>query len=254
MRNITNKGVIYLLLTFLLINNIACKKKTTTKTSALPSKMLNNDFTFNYLTTKAHIDFLSPDQNLSTPAQVKIKQDSAIWISVTPALGIEMMKIVIRKDSVFMLNRIKKEYYAGSFDLIREQLGLNVNYALIEKLLLGNIPLKSSSNEKLTKTETHYILEQMLKEFTLTNEISKQNARMDKLVIDAGEETGKTTILYANFEPVNNVDFANHITLLQGLATKRTQIDIKYNKVKISDEPISMPFTIPNNYEKLKME
>lgn len=245
--------IIWILTLATLFAAISCKKRTTTS-SALSSKVLDNDFKFNYFSSKAKVDFLDSEQNISTAVQVRIKQDSAIWMSVTPALGIEMVRILIRKDSVFMLNRLKKEYYAGSFDLIKQQLGLNVNYKLVEKLMIGDIPLKNTSSEKLIKTSDYYILEQMLKEFTITNNIKKSNARLDKLSLKDNADDSETVITYTDFENINNVDFAKNIVLSQNKNGKKTKIDVTYSKPKTSNEPLNISFSIPENYNEIKLK
>ena len=242
--------LVYFLLIGLVMFSTSCEKRSTS--SALSDKVLKNDFKFNYFSTKAKVDYMDDEQNISTPIQIRIKQDSAIWMSVTPALGIEMMRILIRRDSVFMMNRLKKEYYAGSFDLIKQQLGLSVNYKLVEKLLIGDIPLKKVSSEKLTKTDSHYILEQLLKDFTITNSIQKANSRLDKLQIKGNQDDSDAKIFYSNFTPINEVDFAQNVNLVQLYKGKKTTVDVKYTKVKVSDEHLKMNFSIPSNYNEVK--
>ena len=244
-----------ILLGFIMLSFIAfsCKKKGS-KSATLSDKVMNNDFTFDYLSTKAKVNYLDSEQNLSTGMNIKMKQDSAIWLSITPALGIEMMRILIRKDSVFMLNRLKKEYYAGSFELIQKQLGLNVNYRLVEKMMLGNIPIKNTSSQKVTKTDTHYLLEQMLKDFTVTNSVKKDNSRLERLTIKGNEQNVETNILYSEFEPLGDIEFARKIELDQQIDGKKTNVDIKYSKTKVGSEPINLPFSIPDNYEEIKLK
>lgn len=251
MASFMNKTIWLLIVALLVL--ASCKNKGGSKGSSLPEKVLNNDFTFSYFSTKAKVDYLDTEQNLSTPVQIRICQDSAIWMSITPALGIEMVRILIRKDSVFMINRLKKEYYAGSFELIQQQLGLKVNYVLVEKLILGNIPLKSTSSQKLTKTETHLILEQMLKDFMITNKVSKTNARLDEIDISGKDEDITTIILYGDFQAINDVDFAHHIKMSQHNSGRKTTIDVQYGKVKTSDEPLNMHFSIPDTYERITL-
>lgn len=251
MKNYTSKLILLFAIAAPILFFSSCKKGASK--SALSNKVLNNNFTFNYFSTKAKVDYIDSEQNLSTPVQIRIKQDSAIWMSITPVLGIEMVRILIRKDSVFMINRLKKEYYAGSFDLIKKQLGLSVNYKLVEKLLIGDIPLKSTSSQKLTKTSTHYVLEQLLKDFTIVNNIQKANSRLDKIEINGKEEDIETQILYSSFTPINEVDFAQNIKLNQVREGKKTNIDVKYSKTKTSDQPINMTFSIPSNYNEIKL-
>lgn len=244
--------ILFLTLSCLVLFVTSCKKGPSK--SVMSDKVLNNDFKFNYFSTKARVDYIDSEQNISTPIQIRIKQDSAIWMSVTPALGIEMVRILIRKDSVFMINRLKKEYYAGSFDLIKQQLGLSVNYKLVEKLLIGDIPLKSTSSQKLTKTDSHYILEQLLKDFTITNNVQKGNSRLDKLEFKGNSEDIDTKIYYSEFSPINDVDFAHKIKLDQIRNGQKTKIDVDYSKTKVSDEVMNMSFSIPSNYNEIKLK
>lgn len=253
MENFMNKNRLILLLILISSISFSCKKSGS-KSATLADKVLNNDLNFNYLSTKAKVDYLDSEQNLSTPMHIKIKQDSAIWMSITPALGIEMMRILIRKDSVFMMNRLKKEYYAGSFDFIRQELGFNVNYKLVEKLLIGDIPLKKVSTQKVTKTDSHYLLEQMLKEFVITNSVRKDNARLDKISIVSNITDMKTNILYSEFENIGEIPFAKKINLHQSEAGKTKKIDVKFSKTKLSEEAMKLPFSIPKNYEEIKVK
>lgn len=240
--------------TFLIVLSLfSCNKKNSSK-SSLPDNVLENDFKFKSLTVRAKIDYLDENQNLSTPVQIRIRQDSAIWMSITPALGIEMMRVLIRKDSVFMMNRLKKEYFAGSFDYLKNYLGIDVNYKLVEKIMMGNIPLKNTNNQKSTKTDSHYILEQMFSQFVITNMINRENKRMSNLSIKGESEDFNTVLNYSDFELIGNVDFAKNINLIKTQGTSKTMVDVKYNKPKIDDNPISLPFSIPKSYDPIKMQ
>lgn len=73
-----------------------------------------------------HSDSL--DQSFS--ATVRMVPDSAVWMSLSPALGVEVARMLLTRDSLFVLSKIpgNRWYYAGPADLrqfIDAELGLN---------------------------------------------------------------------------------------------------------------------------------
>ena len=77
------------------------------------SEMEKNKFHFNTLVCKASVDAKTPKLSTGFSANIRIKKDSAIWVSISPALGIEVMRAVLTKDSVKFVDRINKRYYIG---------------------------------------------------------------------------------------------------------------------------------------------
>ena len=60
-----------------------------------------NTFKFDYFTAKAKLNYTNGDQKLSAVANLRIKYDSLIWISISPGLGIEVLRLKLTTDSVF---------------------------------------------------------------------------------------------------------------------------------------------------------
>ena len=63
-----------------------------------------------------------------------------------------------------------------------------------------------------------------------------------------------TELNYTDFELIDNVDFAKNINLVKTQGNKKTTVDVKYNKPKIEDKPINLPFSIPKSYDPIKMQ
>ncbi|HNB34099.1 MAG TPA: DUF4292 domain-containing protein, partial [Bacteroidia bacterium] len=53
---------------------------------------------------------------------LRICRDSAIWISVSPLLGIEAVRILLTPDTVRFLDRINKEYKVSGYKEINDLL------------------------------------------------------------------------------------------------------------------------------------
>lgn len=76
----------------------------------------------------------------SFKANIKMRKDSVIWISISPALGIEMIRMMITPDSLMLMSKIpdNKYYYKGNFGVINELVGVELDFEMLQDLLVGN--------------------------------------------------------------------------------------------------------------------
>lgn len=56
--------------------------------------------------------FTSPDEEIDFKANVRMSKDSAVWMSLSPALGIEIARTLILKDSIKVLSKIPDNKFA----------------------------------------------------------------------------------------------------------------------------------------------
>lgn len=56
--------------------------------------------------------FVSPEEEIDFKANVRMSKDSAVWMSLSPALGIEIARTLILKDSIKVLSKIPDNKFA----------------------------------------------------------------------------------------------------------------------------------------------
>ncbi|HQV52215.1 MAG: DUF4292 domain-containing protein [Flavobacteriales bacterium] len=100
-----------------------------------------------YYSAKATIDLRLPTGNRNFKALIRSVTDSAAWISVIPALGIEAARLVITEDSVKLLNRIDDQYFLGDTTATLEKFKIQPDLDLLQDALLG-LPIGLEPNEK----------------------------------------------------------------------------------------------------------
>lgn len=128
---------------------------------------------FEWLTAK--LDIQAGGNGLSfddLSGQLRMRKDSLVWVSVT-AMGIELARMKVSTDSVWVINRIDKTYLAESVDTISNQLGMSLSLPLVQAQLLGN-------NEGLAPAEGQTV---QLKNFTFGNfsaKVKYSNIRLDE--------------------------------------------------------------------------
>jgi hypothetical protein len=81
----------------------------------------------------------SNEDNIEFKANVRIKKDSAIWMSISPALGIEIARVLVLKDSLKVLSKIpdNKFAYVSDIDSLQEFLHFEFDLEDLESIMSG---------------------------------------------------------------------------------------------------------------------
>ena len=103
--------------------------------------------TFGTFQAKAKIESSgAKGKNPDVTALIKIKQDSAIWISLTATiLNYEVYRVLITKDSVVLMNKQDKEVQYRSIAYLQELIQAPFDYQTLEDLIVGNPVFLSDS-------------------------------------------------------------------------------------------------------------
>lgn len=164
-----HSGIAVLLLSFVLLSS-ACKTPRTIPIispelpARSPEKLLERIRTTHldsvrYYSAKASVELELPDGSKSFKAQIRSVRDSAAWISVIPALGIEMARILLTSDSLKMLDKLHDQYYIGDTAAAKAKFGLEPSLSLFQQALLG-LPVGLDPKEKYRsdREDGHYVL------------------------------------------------------------------------------------------------
>ena len=97
-------------------------------------------FDYDWLGMKVDADFGTEEESSGFKATIRMRKDSLIWVSITPALGIEMIRVMITPDSLKYLSKIpdNKFYYLGTFEDVNRLVGTSFDFEMLQQLLVGN--------------------------------------------------------------------------------------------------------------------
>ncbi|MDX2195275.1 MAG: DUF4292 domain-containing protein [Cytophagales bacterium] len=209
---------------------------------------------FQYLSTKSKIEFTDGVDQFQSQATFRFRKDSVIWISVNPALGIEAIRCLITRDSVFIINRLQKEYYLYSYKSLSEYLNYELNYDLIQNILFGNIPFTQSPEDSTEVDSTFSILHQSRKNFAIDNYIRNNNMKLERFAARDVTNDNILEINYDNFKKINEILFAftNKISLSfrSRVGYRSMYVGIEHHKVEIADKELKFPFNIKQKWER----
>lgn len=97
-------------------------------------------FSFGWIGLKIDADQQEGEGSIGFKATIRMRRDSVIWISLSPALGIEVFRVMITPDSLKYISRIpeNKYYYLGPFQTLNEITGVGMDFDMLQDLIVGN--------------------------------------------------------------------------------------------------------------------
>ncbi|MBX2972289.1 MAG: DUF4292 domain-containing protein [Flavobacteriales bacterium] len=115
--------------------------------------------TFRYYSAKAGVEIKLPDERKSFKAQIRSVRDSAAWVSVVPALGIEVARILLTPDSMKLMDKVHDQYFVGDTGTAKVKFGLQPSLPLFQQALLGRpIGLDPREKYRSERDDGHYVL------------------------------------------------------------------------------------------------
>ncbi len=112
-----------------------------------------------YYTAKAGVEIEVAAEHKSFKAQVKSVRDSAAWISVIPALGIEVARMLLTPDSLKMLDKLHDQYFVGDTAAAKKRFGMQPSLSLFQQALLGKpIGLEPTEKYRSDREDGQYVL------------------------------------------------------------------------------------------------
>ena len=98
------------------------------------------------------------DKTYPITAQLRMRQDSVIWISVSAILGFEAARIHLTPDSVKLINRLNSTYFIGDVKGLTKLYNLHLSFYEIQNILLGRHTFSNSYAFQLLPSEQDYLL------------------------------------------------------------------------------------------------
>ncbi len=214
-----------------------------------------NEIDFAYFSSTSKLRYKTATENQNAQINFRIKKDSLIWFSIS-GFGIEAVRGVINQDSLFAIDKLHREYYKFDFATLSTNFNFDLNFNILQSLVLGNLPLKKKGQNKFVKRENdYYLLHQEDGKVMIDNYIGDENRKLKKLQLTKDEEAkNKLTMTFNDFQKINEHIFPYESLITVDYQSKKdnlfyeTLIELKHKKVEFSFAPLSFPFTIPANY------
>ncbi len=188
--------------------------------------------------------------NMEANANLIWIRDSILWVNVKK-LGIEAVRALVTRDSVFVLNRLERSYSANSLQALERQYSLPEGFPLLQHLVLASawispeIALQSDIKENLHR------LAGSNHRYTVDYRIEEGTYRLRQQVF---VQQPDARVLNLQFDEFKKLPGACTFPYLRRIEAFSPEYGMVHVEIEFSDVEINVPkpyrFDIPAHYQR----
>ncbi len=230
-------------------------------------KLKEHELKYAWFTAKFSADYENKGQKNSFNGQIRIRKDSVIWLSCSPALGIEAFRMMLTQDSVKFINRMNNTFFAGDYNYVNKYLNTNIDFDILQSFLTGNdlsfyengkfragidngiYKLVTADRMKLKKFVRN--CQENLRVLIQTIWIDPESFKITRAVVkEIREPNIQLEVNYSAFEKIEDQLFPKDISF-DISADNSLSASVKFNKINVNTVQ-SFPFKIPQSYHPVR--
>lgn len=184
---------------------------------------------------------------------LRIASGQKIWASVTYIAGYEVARALITPDSIKILVKIpgSEKYIAKPFNYVHEFSSEQVDFAMLESLLVGNYIGKFVNEQSILKSDGGNVLVQGNTPDLFYAIVFGSNAKSVKTTLSSEQKGQSLIVSNDNFLNVSGRTIPGNILINSQVKAKKVQMVLNYNKIEL-DQNLQYPFTVPGRYLQAK--
>jgi hypothetical protein len=234
----------------------------------LMKKLKEHELMFHQFSAKFSVTYQVDRKKTTVSGNLRIDHDSIIWISITPALGIEAVRFMLTPDSIKFINRISNTYFLRDFAYINQLLNKTLDYDMAQAFLIGNdFSLYESNSFRASIENQQYKLNTVnrrkLRRFVRRSEddisipiqsiwLDPESFKVSKVLLKEAERDSRRFLAnYAEFINVDGKLIPANLDFKVETDDKKIRIKISYSKIQLNQDQ-TYPFRIPGSYTEIK--
>lgn len=236
----------------------------------LTNHLKETAFNYDWIYAKANVEAKVDSEENSFDIRVRVKKDSAILITIQALSLVDVAKVLITRDSVFMRIDIRKQYFKGDFNYINELLNADLDFDVVQALLFGNYAEFDEDEAKLKpvtdRQNCRYLLsterkrklrkiahgQKELRKSLQTMTLNPETYKILKNEFIDVETNRMFTAHYDKFSTKDSV-YAPHLVNIDIVAEKKVSLKIDYVRIE-KNQPQKLSLNIPSKYEPIPIK
>jgi hypothetical protein len=196
---------------------------------------------------KAKVHYEGKGESHDFTANIRMEKGKSIWVSVTALGFFEAARVLIRPDTIIILDRVNKEARILPYGEASSLIPVQADFASLQNLIIGDALQTGHQPNLAWDTLGTLVLTYSSPDFTQ----SLQFARTDTLLRFQGIASQTTSVIsqYKDWNVTGGRRFANNRILVMSDKGDTHNITLDFSKATF-DEAIDMPFTIPDKYSR----
>lgn len=196
--------------------------------------------------------------SFSSGVQVRMVRDEAIFISLRPMLGIEVGRLLITADSIYVIDKVHKRYAAEKVSLLTAGLPITVSTVqdmfLGRPFIIGQGTLNQANKEKATLTNDGAVSvltpNDKYKGYSYVFTFNKSHNITSLNITPASASTSAYQVRYSNVKKTTAGNIAHTFRASGTVGKKRLTLELNYNNIEWNGS-VKIDHSLPSSYSRV---
>ena len=208
---------------------------------------------FTTLKAKVKLDYTTADQSANAAASIRLQKDSVIWVSLTGPFAIEGYRVMIRPDSLVLMDKLKHTVTRRPIGYLEQIARMPISFQDMQNIILGNPLFTRGEIRSYRHNHNRWFAAlqgDVFKSFlAVVSNARKLMLKSNKIEQDVNGVKRSCSLEYGNYSTVDSIQMAMDRKIkLQD--KKTTDIKLQFKEIEFN-QPLSFPFSIPKSYKEL---
>jgi hypothetical protein len=160
-----NKKIFVISLTLIMFSIWSCKtlknlngEKKSIGLEQIYDSLLIAGPDFSTIEIRFNLSYTNSSQSIDLKGTLKISKDSLIWITLSPGLGIEGVRCMCNKDSIYILNRQDKTFTKSDYSYIKKEWKIDIDFNSLQSIFTGGFFIYPNVSDKKKEFVSNFII------------------------------------------------------------------------------------------------
>ncbi|MDR2816723.1 MAG: DUF4292 domain-containing protein [Proteiniphilum sp.] len=226
------------------------------------SDIITSEFSYRTFSAKLNMGVTSGTKSLSSKANIRIVKDEAIQISIQPLFGVEMFRLYINPDTVFLLDRMNKRYVLESIAALKELYPVGFDYYTMQSLFTNALFMSGKGKIDVSDYLAFGYDHASGQNYHITGQDAESGIDYS-FTVNGDDRITFTHLMqpekkyyiqweYHNFAVLNNLTFPHKMNITLSSASRKIDAEMVFSDI-VTDDSIQLALNVPLNYTKTSM-
>lgn len=214
---------------------------------------LNNNLKYESVAMNGKVEMAASarSMSLSVNYRIYIRHDSLMGVRISK-LGIEAARVLITRDSLYLLNRLEKTYSVAGVNASQRFTGFDANFAVLEDLLTGNLNLIPKDIQLPKEKQEEVIITGTEGEMSLRYVLDDRMNKLIRIEASNAARNQLSLIRYQSFESQEGMNYPME-GIIQIVSPEAATFSYKHSKVQFNPKENIFKFEIPSDYVRVAL-
>lgn len=207
-------------------------------------KSVENRLDYDWFSSRIKVEY--NDNNLSQDftAAVRMRRDSMLWISLQGPFGIEGGRILITRDSIFVVNKLSNEYLRQPISYLAKVMPMQTELSHLQDFILGYYLIFAGATPDYRGLEDSlHLIQAESPQFRYRSSLYPQNYTLAKSVLTDKMLSQQMNVTFTGYSQEQGKPFSNERSIDIKQGTKLLNLHLVFTKIKVN-EVLNFPFEI----------